>query len=108
MISEKEQSFILYWEKNREIENTFVRKLTAGLPMAIIFALPVILFVMLIKIFLPEWYMKVSGVAAGSFFAVLLALFVLVIFYAYFRMQFKWESNEQLYNELKLKQKNNQ
>ena len=59
MISEKEIVFLRYWERNREIENTFVSKLTRGLPMAVLFALPIILLVVVVKLFIPDWYMKI-------------------------------------------------
>jgi hypothetical protein len=29
---------------------------------------------------------------------------LVIVFYAYFRMQYKWEMNEQLYKELKCKE----
>lgn len=104
MITKEEEEFLIYWEKNREIENTFGRKLLGGLPMALIFSLPIILFVVFIRIFLPVWYMKISAVSPSMFISVLLATLGVVIFYAFFRMQYKWENNEQLYKELKNKQ----
>lgn len=105
MITEKEEKFLIYWEKNREIENTFAKKLMSGLPMALIFSLPIILFIAVIRIFFPEWYMKISGVSPQMFISVLLAIICLVLFYSFFRMQYKWENNEQLYKEILNKQR---
>ena len=104
MISEKDRTFLRYWEKNREIENTFKRKLSGGLPMALLFGLPIILFIVVIRIFLPDWYMKISATSSGMFFTAVIAMIGVVLFYAYFRMQYKWEMNEQLYHELKSKE----
>jgi amino acid permease len=104
MITEKEIAFLRYWERNREIENSFVSKLTRGFPMALLFGLPIILFVVVVKLFLPEWYMKIAGSSAGAFVAAVIAMIIVIVFYAYFRMQFKWEMNEQLYKELKSKE----
>ena len=104
MISEKEIVFLRYWERNREIENTFVSKLTRGLPMAVLFALPIILLVVVVKLFIPDWYMKISGTSPGTFVTAVIAMIGVVLFYAYFRMQYKWEMNEQLYQELKAKE----
>ena len=104
MISEKETSFLRYWERNRDIENTFVSKLTRGFPMALLFGLPIILLIVVVKIFFPDWYMKISGTSPGMFITAVIAMIGVVIFYSYFRMQYKWEMNEQLYKELKSKE----
>jgi len=108
MISEKEIAFLRYWESNREIENTFISKLTRGFPMALLFGLPIILLVLVVRLFFPEWYMKISGTSPGMFLTAVIAMLGVVIFYAYFRMQFKWEMNEQLYKELKSKENKSQ
>jgi len=104
MISEKETAFLRYWERNREIENTFISKLTRGFPMALLFGLPIILLVVVVKLFFPDWYMKISGTSPGMFMTAVIAMIGVVIFYSYFRMQYKWEMNEQLYKELKSKE----
>ena len=104
MISEKETAFLRYWEQNRDRENTFMSKLTRGLPMAILFGLPIILSVISVRIFLPDWYMKFSQTSPGMFSTAVIAMVVIVLFYSFFRMQFKWEMNDQLYKELKIKE----
>ena len=104
MITEKDKAFLRYWEQNRDFENTFKRKLSGGLPMAILFGLPIILLIVVIRIFLPDWYMKISSTSSGMFFTAVVAMIVVVLFYAYFRMQYKWEMNEQLYQESKSKE----
>lgn len=104
MISEKDIAFLRYWERNRDIENTFMSKLTRGFPMALLFGLPIILLVVVIRLFLPEWYMKISGTSPGMFVTAIIAMMGVVVFYSYFRMQYKWEMNEQLYKELKSKE----
>ena len=104
MISEKEMEFLRYWEQNRETENTFVSKLTRGLPMASLFGLPIILSIIIVRIFIPEWYTKLSDTSPGMFITVIIAMLVIIFFYSFFRMQYKWEMNEQLYKELKAKQ----
>jgi len=104
MISEKEKQFLRYWEQNREGENTFMSKLTQGLPMALMFGLPIILLVIIVRLFFQEWYTKISQTTPGMMITALIAVVILVFFYAYFRMQYKWEMNEQLYQELKIKE----
>lgn len=105
MISEQETKFVQYWEQNRERENTFKRKLTGGLPMALIFSLPIVLSVVVVRLFLPEWYTKISETTPGTFITIIFAMIVVALFYSFFRMQYKWEMNEQLYRELKEKEK---
>lgn len=105
MLSEKEFAFIQYWPTVRDSHNKFSSKLVRGLPIAIMFCLPIVLFIMAVYIFLPVWFTKISNTSEGSFITVLIAVFIAIIFFSYFRMHFKWEMNEQLYKELLYKQK---
>jgi hypothetical protein len=104
MITEKEKQFLRYWEANKDIEDRFLNKMLGGLPMAIIFGLPVILSVLVVRIFFPDWYMKISQTTPGMFISAIIAVVCIVLFYSFFRMQYKWEMNEQLYQELKFKE----
>jgi len=104
MITEKDIQFLRYWERVRESESTFISKLMRGLPMAFMFALPIVLSVVVVKLFAADWYTKMSGTSPGAFITVLLAVCAIIVFYAYFRMEYKWEMNEQLYQELKIKE----
>lgn len=103
MLSEKDKDFITYWEKERESQNTIRAKLIGGLPMAILFCIPILLFITAIYLFLPEWYTRVSNDMAGSLTTIVLAVIFCILFFSYFRMQYKWEMNEQHYRELKNK-----
>lgn len=103
MLSEKDKEFMVFWESNREREKSFQAKLVGGLPMAVIFCMPILLFIAAVYFFFPEWYTKVSANLPGSLTTIVIAVFICVFFFAYFRMQFKWEMNEQLYKELKHK-----
>jgi amino acid permease len=105
MLTTKELEFIEYWEAHREGQNSFVSKLFRGFPMALMFGLPIILFILAVYIWFPAWYTKISGTSQGSFITIVIAVFISIIFFSYFRMHFKWEMNEQLYMELKYKQK---
>lgn len=90
-----------HWEMVREKESQFLSKVVRGLPMAILFSLPVILSLVLVYLFSPEWYTKLSQAAAGSAGILMIAVLIIILFFSYFRMHFKWEMNEQLYLELK-------
>ncbi len=69
--------------------------------MAIIFGLPIILSVLVVYLFFPEWYMKISNTTSGTFVVIVVAVILAILFFSFFRMHFKWEMNEQLYLELK-------
>jgi len=95
---------MMYWEKERERHNSIPARIMAGLPMAILFCIPILLFITAIYLFLPEWYTKVSNSMPGAVTTIVIAVIICTVFYAYFRMQYKWENNEQLYRELKQKE----
>ncbi len=105
MLTVEEKKFVQFWEQNRENYGKFTSKLIRGIPMASIFALPILLLVLSVYLFLPEWYMKISKTSSQTFFVVVIAVFLVVLFYAFARMHFKWEMNDQLYQELKMKEK---
>jgi preprotein translocase subunit SecY len=121
MLTEKDREFMAYWEKVRERESTFTHKLLTGLPMALIFATPILVFFAVVKIFfpswftnatykqtdiaLPEWSAKFMKLSAGDMIAAFIAVMVVILFFSYFRKHYKWEMNEQLYKELKSKEK---
>ena len=104
MISDKDIQFLRYWERVRDSESTFMSKLTRGLPMAFLFGLPILLSVVVVRLLMPNYYIKMSQTSPGAFITVIIAICIIIAFYAFFRMQFKWEMNEQLYQELKHKE----
>lgn len=103
MLSEKEHEFLEYWEQNRDAQGEFFSKLLRGLPMAILFGLPILLSVLAVYLFFPEWYTKISKTTAGTFDVVIIAVLIAIFFFSFVRMHFKWEMNEQAYNEIKHK-----
>ena len=90
----------MYWEREREKQNTVWGKLVNGLPMAFLFSLPIILLLFAVYIFFPDWYTRISNTSSGSFITAIVAVFICILFFSYFRMHYKWEMNEQLYQEL--------
>jgi mannose/fructose/N-acetylgalactosamine-specific phosphotransferase system component IIC len=121
MLSEKDKAFIKRWENVRLTESTFKHKILSGMPMAMLFAVPVALFFVIVKIFFPSWFATAThrktevvvpglteqhmSISAGNIITAFIAVLIVVLFFAYFRMHYKWENNEQLYQELKSKEK---
>ncbi len=106
MLSQKELDFIEYWKKVRLEYSTISSKMLRGLPMALLFTCPILVSMALVYFLSPEWYTKISQTAGSSFSAILFALLGIVLFFSFMRMHFKWEMNEQAYQELLQKQHN--
>lgn len=104
MLTQKDKQFIIRWEAVREQESSTRAKLLNGLPMAVLFSVPILFFIAAIYFFFPDWYTKVSNRLSGSLLTIVIAIIGCTIFFAYFRMHYKWEMNEQLYKELKSKE----
>jgi hypothetical protein len=121
MLSEKDKAFMARWETVREVEGTFRHKFLSGLPMSMLFGLPILLFFAAVKIFFPSWFTTATHrssevvvpemtaqfmtLSAGNVIMAFIAVVATVLFFSYFRMHYKWENNEQLYRELKSKEK---
>jgi ABC-type dipeptide/oligopeptide/nickel transport system permease subunit len=121
MLTEKDMQFITRWERVREEESTFKHKFLSGLPMAFLFGLPVLIFFVVVQIFFPSWFTtathkstnivvpglteKFMKLSSGDVVMAFIAVVIVILFFSYFRMHYKWETNEQLYKELKSKEK---
>ena len=102
MITDQEKLFIDYWEANREKEKKIFYQLAIGLPIGLVFALPVIL-----ALIFHDWYKRMIFISSTQVTLILITVLGIAVFFALFRMRFKWEENEQLYKELKFKQSKN-
>ncbi len=122
MLTEKEKQFLIRWEATREIEASFRHKIFSGLPMAFLFAAPVLVFFIVVKIFFPAWFatathksnseifvpgqsQNFAELSTGNIVMIFVAILIIVLFFSFFRLNHKWENNEQLYLELKSKEK---
>ena len=104
MLTAKEANFVERWEKERIVQSGFLNKLLRGLPMAILFTLPIYVSLIVVYKWSPEWYTKFASRLNSGMLVILIALALIIVFFAYMRMHFKWEMNEQLYREIKAKQ----
>ena len=99
MLTEQEKLFMEFWEKNRNKEKKVLHKLALGLPLGLVFALPILLSVLF-----HNWYKNMVYISGSQITVILIAVLGIAVFFALMRMKFKWENNEQLYKELKFKQ----
>ncbi len=99
MVTEQEKLFLNYWEKNRDKQKTTFYKLAVGLPLGLVFALPILL-----SVIFDEWYKQMIFISSSQVTVILIAVLGIAVFFALMRMKFKWENNEQLYKELKFKE----
>lgn len=100
MLTKEELDFIAYWDTHREKENTLKTKMLRGGPWGLIFALPI-----LIMALFHEWYKRMIPITKWQMIGICVCVAAIAVFYAYFRQQVRWERNEQLYQELKFKEK---
>ena len=103
MITDQEQLFIDYWEANRNKQKKILYQLAIGLPVGLVFALPVLL-----RVLFHDWYKQMTFISDSQVTVILITVLGIAVFFALFRMKFKWEENEQLYKELKFKQSKTQ
>ena len=100
-LTDREIAFMTYWEHHRMKEKKLLNQLLVGLPIGIIFGLPI-----LINLFL-GWYKRAGMVANTQLNPVILitAIMLIIVFVAIFSRRHKWEMKEQYYQELKARQK---
>ena len=97
MLTPEEQAFIEYWASNREAEKKTLRQFLLGIPLALLFVIPIVL-----NLF-AGWNRQAGMLLHTSEFnpgVLLLALLLIVVFIAIFSRRFRWEQNEQRYREL--------
>lgn len=102
MLTDTEKQFLRYWEANRLREKKLNKQLLVGLPIGLLFAVPV-----LIALFSGRfWYKRAEMQANASSSPVILivAIICIAIFVAIFYKRHQWDMREQHYLELKGKE----
>ena len=102
MLDQKEKLFVEYWELNREKEKNLLYQVLTGLPIGLLFALPIIFILFTGR----YWFKRADMVANAELNPVLLVSAVLIIatFVAVLYKRHQWEMKEQQYKELKVKE----
>ena len=105
MLDRREKLFIEYWELNREKEKNIFYQVLTGLPIGLLFALPIIFIVFTSR----YWFKRADMVANTELNPVLLvsAVFIIATFVAVLYKRHQWEMKEQQYKELKVKENGN-
>ena len=101
-MTEDEKKFMAWWELNRDKQKKLVRQWFVGLPIGLIFVIPIIVNLS------SGWYKRADMVRGGQEFnpgVLLAALLIITGFIAIFSRRFRWDQNEQRYRELLAKKK---
>ncbi len=104
-LSNDEERFMDWWEKNRDIRKKTSKQLMIGLPMATVFV-----FAILFNFF-AGWYKRATmmmNTNSSLILVLIIAAIAIVVFYSIFSMRYKWEMNEQRYKELQAKKNSTQ
>jgi hypothetical protein len=101
MLTESERRFLEYWEAHRLREKKINKQLLLGLPIGLLFAIPVLILLFSGKF----WYQRASMVANSQSSPVILmiAVICIAVFVGVFYKRHQWEMREQQYLELKAK-----
>jgi integral membrane sensor domain MASE1 len=102
MLTEEEEAFIIYWKNNRDKHKKTFRQFLLGIPLALLFVVPIALN------FFSGWYKRARMIMNTSDFnpgVLIIALLLIVVFIAIFSRKFRWDQYEQRYIELLAKKK---
>ena len=102
MLSEENESFLVYWSENREKQRTSLRPFVIGLSGGFAIGISILL------VLESGWYERANMVANSRLSSVvfLVAILVISIFMAFFYRKFRWEMQEQRYLEMLADKKN--
>lgn len=102
MLDQREKLFVDYWEVNRGKESSLLYQVLTGLPIGLLFALPIILLLFSGR----YWYKRADVVANSqmSSFVLIVAVVLIAGFVAVLYKRHQWERKEQQYHELKAKE----
>jgi hypothetical protein len=99
MNKEERRRYIEFWEANREREGKLVNQLLYGIPIGMLFAVPVLLILLSAKL----WYKRADMEANSSLSMPLLiiAVFIIAAFVAVIYKSHQWDMKEQQYLQFK-------
>jgi len=98
MLTQREKDFVRYWEANRLRRKKVVRQFLIGIPVGLLFVVPIAIN------FSSGWDRRAEMEANGSDFnpmVLFVALLLIVGFTAIFYQRHRWDQYEQRYQELR-------
>lgn len=98
LLSDKEKAFLDYWQQNRAKKGRISYQFLHSLPLGIIFALPILAF------FLLEAQRDRALITPADLILICIGIFLIAVFYGFFRSKFDWEKSEDLYQAILKKQ----
>jgi cation transporter-like permease len=103
LYTEDEKKFIEYWRENRDYQATLAYQLLFGLPIGLLFSLPIVINFLLGRL----WYKRADAVGLSQFnhAVLIIAVMVISVFIAIVNRRFRWEKLEQQYLELLARKK---
>ena len=103
MTREEEKQFIEYWETVREHQGKISTQLFSGIPIGLLFAVPVFIVLVTGRF----WYKRADMVANAKLDPLTfgIAVFLITCFVAVFYKRWQWDQKEQQYQEFKVRQK---
>lgn len=102
MLTENEKQFVKYWEANRLRQKSWQYQLLTGLPLGLLFSLPVIILLMTAKFWYKRAEMQANTMMSPT--VLIIAVLLIAIFVAFFFKNHRWEMREQLYRQLKARE----
>ena len=102
MLTNTERQFLRYWEANRLQEKKLNKQLLLGLPIGLLFGIPILVILFTGKF----WYKRANMVAnsQSSPVVLIIAIMAIAVFVAIFYKRHQWDMREQQYLELKAKE----
>src|ERR1700754_2537386 len=102
MLDPKEKMFVDYWEHSREKEKQLFYQVLTGIPIGLLFALPICFL-----LFSSRFWFKRADMVANSTLSpavLIVAMLIIAVFVGVMYKRHKWEMKDQQYRELKSKE----
>lgn len=105
MLNEQEKRFLAYWEANRLREKKINKQLLLGLPIGLLFAVPILVLLLSGKLSGKFALALSEANSQSSPIILMIAVICIAVFVAVFYKRQQWEEREQHYLELKAREK---
>ena len=91
-----------WWEARREQDKRLYRQLLIGLPVGLLFTIPIIIMVFSAKFWYQRADMEANAMINPS--VLIVAILIIAVFIAIFHKRHQWDMREQQYQELKARE----